>query len=266
MADLYAVPGETLTGIADAIRSKTGSDDFMTVASMAAAIEGISGGGDSGAYFKYSGLSPELISEYHEVYSLADTSFVIGDTAPTALTTIRASEAGKVIIPVNLADIDVVLVETLTVTPTYSSDARDFSKQKKYLVSRISWIVNSDTSTDDVAASNSSVVGITSTYNYYYNSRGSQTVTAQAGYGMNGSFQNGPPLSASNRPDISIRVGSPTLACRADTNQSSADNMRKITECTWAWDVEAYRVNKGSCVFSKLRDEMNIKILKQMEE
>lgn len=45
MAEMYAVSGETLTGIADAIRSKTGSDDFLTVASMAAAIEGISGGG-----------------------------------------------------------------------------------------------------------------------------------------------------------------------------------------------------------------------------
>lgn len=45
MADMYAVSGETLTGIADAIRSKTGSDEQMTVASMASAIEGISGGG-----------------------------------------------------------------------------------------------------------------------------------------------------------------------------------------------------------------------------
>lgn len=45
MADLYAVPGETLTGIANAIRSKTGSDEQMTVAAMASAIWGISGGG-----------------------------------------------------------------------------------------------------------------------------------------------------------------------------------------------------------------------------
>lgn len=45
MTDIYAVPGETLTGIANAIRSKTGSDEQMTVSAMAAAIEGISGGG-----------------------------------------------------------------------------------------------------------------------------------------------------------------------------------------------------------------------------
>lgn len=43
--DMYAVSGETLTGIANAIRGKTGSDDMMTVAAMASAIEGISGGG-----------------------------------------------------------------------------------------------------------------------------------------------------------------------------------------------------------------------------
>lgn len=43
MADMYAVNGETLTGIADAIRSKTGGDEMMTVAAMASAIEGIYG-------------------------------------------------------------------------------------------------------------------------------------------------------------------------------------------------------------------------------
>ena len=43
--EMYAVSGETLTGIANAIRSKTRSDDFMPVASMAAAIEGISSNG-----------------------------------------------------------------------------------------------------------------------------------------------------------------------------------------------------------------------------
>lgn len=45
MTDMYAVPDETLTGIANAIRSKTGSDEQMPVSAMAAAIEGISGGG-----------------------------------------------------------------------------------------------------------------------------------------------------------------------------------------------------------------------------
>ena len=43
--EMYAISGETLSGIANAIRSKTRSDDFMTVASMAVAIEGISSNG-----------------------------------------------------------------------------------------------------------------------------------------------------------------------------------------------------------------------------
>lgn len=41
---LYAVNDDTLTGIANAIRSKTGSDEFLPVASFASAIEGISSG------------------------------------------------------------------------------------------------------------------------------------------------------------------------------------------------------------------------------
>lgn len=47
MADMYAVSGETLTGIADAIRSKTGSDEQMTVAAMADAIQRIPTGGST---------------------------------------------------------------------------------------------------------------------------------------------------------------------------------------------------------------------------
>lgn len=43
MAEMYAVPGETLSSIANAIREKTGSADFMTVSSMSSAIEGIGG-------------------------------------------------------------------------------------------------------------------------------------------------------------------------------------------------------------------------------
>ena len=46
--EMYAVSGETLTGIANAIRNKTRSDEFMTVNSMAALIENIEGvGGES---------------------------------------------------------------------------------------------------------------------------------------------------------------------------------------------------------------------------
>lgn len=53
MSEMYAVSGETLTGIANAIRGKTGSDDFLTVDSMASAIEAISSstGGESGGSF-----------------------------------------------------------------------------------------------------------------------------------------------------------------------------------------------------------------------
>lgn len=49
MAEMYAVSGETLTGIANAIRGKTGSDDLLTVSAMASAIDGLNAGGQSDA-------------------------------------------------------------------------------------------------------------------------------------------------------------------------------------------------------------------------
>lgn len=48
MAD-YIIQDTTLTGIADAIRGKTGGTDPIPVPDMAAQIAGISGGGDSSA-------------------------------------------------------------------------------------------------------------------------------------------------------------------------------------------------------------------------
>ena len=45
--EMYAVSGKTLTDIANAIRSKTGSDDFMTVDNMATQISNIKNDGGS---------------------------------------------------------------------------------------------------------------------------------------------------------------------------------------------------------------------------
>lgn len=41
MAEMYAVSGETLSTLANAIRTAAGTDDFMTVAGMAAKLEGL---------------------------------------------------------------------------------------------------------------------------------------------------------------------------------------------------------------------------------
>lgn len=58
MAD-YLIKGETLTGIADAIRSKTGSSAPVAVSSMASQIAGITGGG-GGDVTLLEGMSFEL--------------------------------------------------------------------------------------------------------------------------------------------------------------------------------------------------------------
>jgi hypothetical protein len=47
MSELYSIKEETLTSIANAIRSKNGSSDTYTPSEMADAIAAISGGGIS---------------------------------------------------------------------------------------------------------------------------------------------------------------------------------------------------------------------------
>ena len=65
----YLIQDTTLTGIAEAIRSKTGGTDPILVADMAAKIESISGGGGSlpaGAYWKSTGIAPP--NKYYQSY------------------------------------------------------------------------------------------------------------------------------------------------------------------------------------------------------
>lgn len=69
MAKLYAIPEETLVGIADAIRTKTGSDEQMTVPAFASAIEGITGTAkmDSGEFILDAVTSLQLYPIAHNL-------------------------------------------------------------------------------------------------------------------------------------------------------------------------------------------------------
>ena len=74
MAEMYAVPGETLTGIANAIRARIGSDDFMTVSAMASTIESISGGSSYPVH-----IAEEYISGAGNCFTWANSLGVVGN-------------------------------------------------------------------------------------------------------------------------------------------------------------------------------------------
>ena len=86
----YFIQSETLTGIADAIRSKTGGTDPISVSDMAGQIEGIqAGGGDDGSFkavIERAAVNPTLPSDltsignyaFYEYSNLALTSLPPG--------------------------------------------------------------------------------------------------------------------------------------------------------------------------------------------
>lgn len=78
MDELYAVSGETLTGIADAIRSKTGSDERMTVAAMPAAIADMKTQVSYTTQKNYSTFASFVMAEFG-----ADTFTAFNKTPPT---------------------------------------------------------------------------------------------------------------------------------------------------------------------------------------
>ena len=93
----YFVQGETLTGIADAIRAKTGSTDPIRVTDMAQQIEGIqAGGGDDGSFkavIEGTAVNPTLPSDLTEIrnHAFYNHSNLALTSLPSGVTSIKAS-------------------------------------------------------------------------------------------------------------------------------------------------------------------------------
>lgn len=238
---------DKLTAIANAIRTKTGKTGQLTLDAMPDEIMSIEGGGGSSdVLFPFGGVNATLVSTYDQYYTLDDTSFERGVTAPSTSTTIKAAVTNAYTNTTGsptyaYGDKDIVVVQYCNVELDYDDSAVEKVKQIKSSYAMVSWLSKRKT-TDTSNKTTRQLFGTGSANAMeYYNGSGVLT-RAVATYGVYATPQ-APSVASSTAASTYVRVNSPSISCRYSTTYESADNMKKITDFRVHWHVEVYAVD-----------------------
>lgn len=253
---------DKLRNIAEAIRFKTGKSAPLTLAEMPDEIMSISGGGSSDIPFPFGGLNAELIAEYDEDYNLADTSFVIGESASTTATSIKASVSNRYTNTTgsptyNYGDKDIIVVQAVNCNVEHETRATDVSRQLKSSYVMTSYISKRKTS-DTSAKTTRQVLSIANANAVkYYNASGtvSRTVLTSS-YGFYGTPQ-APTMASTTATSTYVRVSSPALYYRVSGTYESANNIKLVKDVQWHWNVKVYVVDPFSTPVSAVNDEQD---------
>jgi len=208
--------------------------------------------------FEYGGTNAELVSSYSETFTLAGTSFVVGSSASTSATSIKATVSNRFTSQtIAIGEKDIVVVQRYRVTPTHD-DATGKTQMIRYagmLVSQASKRKTSDTSANTTRQFNS----ITSYILKYFNSSGTAART-QTNYGFYMTCQT-PSFASSSAASTTVRASSPVLYYRASSTYESTANIKKVTECTFEWSVEVYLVDPSSTMCRTMHGEIDNMLL-----
>lgn len=217
-------------------------------------------GGEEIPYLDYGGGSnPELLYEYNESWGLGDTSFVIGESASTAATSIKATVSNRFTTPtITYGDYDYVVIQKCKCTPTYNGSEVDKAKQLGYGIIYVSHIAKRKT--NDTSALTTRVILNLSTYlNSYYNTSGTLS-RAVANYGFYMTPQ-APTQSSATAATGTFRVSSPILYYRVSTSYLTADNIKAVTSCSFDWNLKIYRTDFQSGLCAKYYTDIDTLLL-----
>lgn len=251
---------DKLIAIADAIRSKTNKTASLTLDEMPSEIMSISGGGSSDIPFEFGGMNAEFISEYNESWSLADTSFVIGESASTSATSIMSSISNRYTNTtgsptVAYGDKDIVVVQTVNCEVEHEASATDSARQLKSSYVGLAWF-SKRKGTDTSAKTDRQAVPMTANLVKYYNTKGVVTRALAGAYGFYGTPQ-GPSVSSATSTSAYVRVSSPTLNYRASSSYESTSNIKLVKDVHWYWNVKIYTVDpftSPACAINDIQD------------
>lgn len=227
-----------LSAIGNAIRLKTGTDARFTLDDMPSAISSIITN-PYGEPFEFGGYNAELVDEYSERFTLAETTFPIGTFSSTTATSIKPTVANRYTSPtITIGDRDVIVAQTVLVRPTYNSSITLKSFELGYAQMYLTWMSKG-------FQRGGTLLRRSSTQSFslidYYSAGGVRTLS-NAAYGMYGTIQSAS-VASSTANATTVRASSPILYARVSTSYSTAANMQAITDCTWEWNVKAYLVD-----------------------
>lgn len=211
--------------------------------------------------FKYGGTNAQLVASYDESWTLADTSFVIGSSASTSSTSIKATISNRfTTATVTVGDKDVVVVQTAYAKPTHSSSAANKALMLMNCTCHINHASKRKT-TDTSAYTYRQVNSMVGNMAKYYNTSGVLTRGA-VNYGFYCSPQT-PTFSSATSANTTIRIGSPILYYRASSSYETTTNIKLVTECDFVWHVDVYLVDSGSSLTRTLNDKLDSLLIEE---
>lgn len=256
LLDKLSQAKSTLDNLLAFANNKTGKGDTSIGDAIKTLCDGY-GGGSGGTPFVFGGMNAELVSEYDEDFTLADTSFVIGESASTTATTILASVTNKYTNTTgsptyNYGDKDIVVVQTVNCEVEHEESATNKAMQLKSCYVGLAWISKRKT-TDTSEKTTRQVIPMTANLVKYYNARGVVTRALAGAYGIYGIPQ-GPTVASATANSTYVRVSSPALACRVSGTYESSANMNLIKDVHWHWNVKVYSVDPMTSPLSAIND------------
>lgn len=244
---------DKLKAIGNAIRSKTGKSDALTLEQMPTEIASIQTGSSDIPFIK-TGLNAQLVATYDEAFTLADTSFIIGSSPSTSATSIKATVSNRFTsASIAIGDKDVIVVQKCIVKPKVSSDATGKVQQISYVYMHTTFISKGRRSATDTSLYARRTHNATGVYIRYYNSSGVDTI-ASASYGMY-CTPSAATVASTTAASTTVRCSSPVLYSRASTTYFSQANMSKIVDCTWDWHIDVYLCDEQSSMSSWFQEQ-----------
>ena len=242
---------DSIRAIAEAIRQK-GVSGQMTVGDMAGKVLQIPTG-SGGTPFRLGGLNAEKVAEYTETWTLADTSFVIGSTSSSL--TIKSSITNRFTSPtIAFGDKDIVIIQTCSAHPQYSSAATNMARTLGYAGCYYSVISKRPTADGGVKTTRQIYHITTPNLIRYYNTGGGISWN-HVSYGLYMQIA-APSVTSPTAASTTIKCNSPVLKNGVSGTYHSADNSKAVTACDFNWKIEVYAVDPYTTPAAELLDRM----------
>ena len=251
----YIVTDTELTSIADAIRTKGGTQGSLTFpAGFVTAIGNISGGGNA----NWMGKNPDMIFEPDaDGVAFEDTPWATW-TPTTTATTLSSAET-YTSISINLADYDYLVHTQMYEALYYGSGSTAKARLTKACFDHWGIVTRYASNRTNLISATRNGNSATSVFSQalmdYYNTSGTQTVTMSWGYGLYPTAT-APSLASSTAASTTLYVRQPQLNARCSTSYLTTANAGKVDSSASYYQLyyQVWRVDAGSSILRAVQD------------
>lgn len=218
---------------------------------LASTINSISGGDSNN--FEYLGTNPVLVDKYRRTWTNADANYdfsAIGDgSSKTVKRSSSAYDDGAYVLPAsfsyNYGSKDVFILQKCYAIPKFSDDTPNISKQIFYMGAKNTIFFRKENTTARTTFT------IDNNLVRYYNANGEKTLGFSQGYGLICTIST-PSFFNAGADTTYIRIYTPAITVRAGSSYLTLEDVTKIVDFEFVWDVEIWALDHYSSLPGKI--------------